>query len=92
MPVRGEPFHRVALAQARVGLAVGDVRPEAAVAEHDRPAGGLGAELSQRAAGGVRPRRLGGSARRAASSSVTVKSCSSLSRDRDSEPLLTYGP
>ena len=54
-PLRGDRLGRVALAQRRVGLAVGDVGAEPAVPEHDRLAGsGVVAELAQRRRGRAR--------------------------------------
>ena len=48
----GERLDLVALAQRRVGLAVGDVRAEPAVLDHHRLAGGrVGAQLAQRRGG-----------------------------------------
>ena len=48
-PLQRDRLGRVALAQRRVGLAVGDVRAEPAVPEHDRLAAGrVVAELAQR--------------------------------------------
>ncbi len=50
--LRGDVLDRVALAQRRVGLAVGHVRPEPALLEHDRLAAGrVVAELAQRRGG-----------------------------------------
>ena len=80
-PARGVIVSVVSpLAQARVRLAVGDVRPEAAVLDDDR----LAARRDRRRARGAAARRRRGrgaasaAARSAsASSSVTVNSCSS---------------
>src|SRR5690606_17115709 len=48
-PIDGDLLDRVALAQRRVDLAVGDVGAEAAVLHHDRTTGvGVVAELAQR--------------------------------------------
>ena len=77
----------VALAERRVGLAVGDVHAEAAVLGDDRLlAHRVGAELAQRPWPPVPAARGGtpsaGRRSRSASSSVTVSSRSSLSRLR----------
>ena len=84
----------VAAPQARVRLAVGDVRAEAAVLDDDRlAADGVRAELAQRrrAPAAAAPLlRLRESA--SASSSVIVRSCSSDSSERVSLPFLRYGP
>ncbi len=58
-PLVGDLLDRVALAQRRVGLAVGDVRAEPAVLDHHRLAGRrVGAELPQRRRGGGPPAAL----------------------------------
>ena len=47
-PFQGDLLHRVAPPEGRVGGAVGDVGPEAALADHDRSARhGVGAELAE---------------------------------------------
>ncbi|MPM17748.1 hypothetical protein SDC9_64147 [bioreactor metagenome] len=51
-PLRGQRFQDVGPAQRRVGLAVGDVRPEPAVLDHHRLAGDrVGAQLLERRLG-----------------------------------------
>ena len=66
-------------AEARVRLAVGDVRAEAAVLDDDRLAADrIGAELLERRRGRApRPRCFGWASSASASSSVIVNSCSS---------------
>src|SRR5918996_4126790 len=55
-PFGRDPLHRVPPAQARVRLAVGHVRPEAAVADHDLPPGRrILAQLAERPARGSSP-------------------------------------
>ncbi len=87
-------FDRISLAQAGVRLPVGDVGAEAAVFEHDLARGvGIGPQLSQgtaRSASATAARWLREELLRL--STVTVKSCSSLSSERDSAPFFTYGP
>ena len=81
----------LAPAQARVRLPVGDVRPEAAVLDHERLAArGVGPSSLSGGFGAPRPRRCFGCARTAsASDAVMPRSCSSDSSERVSEPRLT---
>ena len=84
----------VALAQRGVGLAVGDVGPEAAVLHHDRLArGGVGAELAQRRRGrglAAPPLRLGEDPQRLVERAVN--SWSSVGEAAAVGALLDVGP
>ena len=79
-PLVGDGLDVVALAQRRVGLAVGDVGPEATVLhDHRLPATRVVAELAQRRLGApAAAARLGWAKIASASSRVTVRSCSSV--------------
>ena len=89
-PLDGDRLDVVALAQAGVGLAVGDVGTEPALADDDRPpvTGSSPSSFSGAAAAARRPRCLGWAKIASASSSVTVNSLSSLSSERESVPFL----
>ena len=95
-PLGRQRLDLVAAAQARIRLAVGHVRPETAVLDHDRLAARrIGAELAQRrlrctlpaAAAHLRLREELESLSR-----VSVNSCSSPSSERVSVPIFTNGP